>query len=294
MARLTIKWGNPPTGVLNAPVYLAQANGGLTVTGAAIVATDTAHGDQHTRALLGGTYDMGHIGAPPLMAALSRTRDYALVGTGLLRYPPHSMLLPAGVKQLGEIRARPIGIDRRGTCSHSIVRALLAREGMNESQVRIVELGGGLQNLDSIRRAELAAAVLWEPYTTNAIRELGWQIFATGASIWSPSRYCTMIYARRSLVDQAPELVVAVLRAYAGWVRDAQADQEAAAEGVIREMPRLPAEDIRSAIAREAPAWCPDTGLDRSLLERVIGELEVQSVLADGFQLDDVIAPVSV
>ena len=99
------------------------------------------------------------------------------------------MLLPAGVTQLGEIRGQPIGISRRGTCSHNIVRTLLAREGMNESEVRIVELGGGPQNLDSIRRAELAAAVLWEPYTTTAIRELGWEIFATGASMWSPSRY---------------------------------------------------------------------------------------------------------
>jgi hypothetical protein len=30
--------------------------------------------------------------------------------------------------------------------------------------------------------------------------------------------------------------------------------------------------------------------LDRSLIERAIGRPEVQSVLADGFQLDDVIA----
>ena len=59
-----------------------------------------------------------------------------------------------------------------------------------------------------------------------------------------------MIYARRSLVDQAPDLVIAVLRAYAGWVRTAQLDQKAAAERVIREMPMVPAEDIRSAVAR--------------------------------------------
>ena len=80
---------------------------------------------------------------------------------------------------------------------------------------------------------------------------------------------------------------------YAGWVRAAKLDQKSAAERVIREMPTVPAEDIRSAIAREAPAWCPDTSLDRSLLDRAIGELKVQSVLADRFRLDDVIAPLS-
>ena len=293
MSRLTLKWANPPTGVLNAPVYLAHANRRLTVAEAAIVATDTAHGGQHTRALLDGKYDMGHIGAASLLAALSRNRDYVLVGTGLLRYPPHSLLLSAGIKQLAELRGQSIGINRRGTCSHSIVRTLLARAGMNESQIHIVELGGGLKNFDSIRRPELAAAVLWEPFTTTAIRELGWKIFAAGSSVWSPSRYCTMIYARRSLLEQAPDLVVAVLRAYSDWVRAAQLDEKAAAEQVMRKMPMIPAQDIRSAVVREAPDWCPDTSLDRSLLERAIGELEVQSVLAPGFRLDDVIAPVA-
>lgn len=287
---MTLKWGNPPTGVINAPVYFALAKGMLAISEADIVATDTANGSEHARALLDSKFDMGHIGAPPLLAALSRTRDYLLVGTGLLRHPPHSLLLPAGVKGLGEIKGRSIGINRRGTCSHSILRTLLAREGMDESQVLIVEMGGGPQGLDSIRQAGLAAAVLWEPYTTTAIRELGWEIFVAGASVWAPSRYCTMIYARRSLVDQEPDLVVAALRSYAGWVTAAQRDQKGAADQVIREMPTVPAEDILSAIAREAPTWSPDTRLDRSLLDRAIGELEVQSVLSAGFRLDDVIA----
>lgn len=258
--------------------------------GADIVATDTAHGGQHTRALLDGVYDVGHIGPSPLMAALSRTREYALVGTGLLRFPPHSVLLPAGVKQLGAIRNLSIGINRRGTCSHSMVRTLLAREGLRESQVRIVEMGGGLQVLDFIRRAELGAAVLWEPHTATAIRELGWEVFAAGSSVWSPSRYCTMFYARRSLIGEVPDLVGDILRSYADWVKAAKLDQKAAAEQVIREMPAVPPEDIRSAVASEAPAWCPDTSLDRSLLERTLSELEFQSVLANGFRLDDVIA----
>lgn len=293
MSRLTLNWGNPPTSVLNAPVYLAQANGKLTVSDAEIIPNDTPNGDRHTRALLAGQYDMGHIGAPPLMAALSRTRNYMLVGTGLLRYPPHSMLLPAGVKRLGEIRGKAVGINQRGTCSHSILRTLLAREGMDESQVDIVAMGGGLQGLDHIRRGELAAAVLWEPYATTAIRELDWEVFAAGASVWSPSHYCTMIYARRSFVEEIPDLILAVLRSYANWVRAAQLDQPAAAEQLIGRMPMVPPEDIHSAIAREASGWCSDTGLDRGLIERAIGELEVQSVLADGFRLDDVIAPLS-
>lgn len=81
-----------------------------------------------------------------------------------------------------------------------------------------------------------------------------------------------------------------ILRYYAGWVKAGKLDQKAATEKVICEMPAVPPEDIRSAVASEAPAWCPDTSLDRSLLERTLGELEFQSVLANGFRLDDVIA----
>lgn len=287
MSRTTLKWANPPTGVLNAPVYLAQTDGAIRLADADIVVTDTANGSQHTQALVQGRYDMGHIGAPPLMAALSRTREYALVGTGLHRHPPHSMLVADGVGRFGRLRGKPIGINRRNTCSHSIVRTLLAREGMDESDVRLLELGGDIQSLESIR--QLSAAVLWEPYTTTAIRALGWKVFAAGASIWSPSRYCTMLYARRRLLEESPDLVIAVLAAYAGWVRTAQADQEASARAVISRLPRTPAEDVRAGVAREAPAWSSDTSLDHGLLERTVGELEVQSVVSPGFRLDDAI-----
>ena len=289
---MILNWGNPPTGVQNAPVYLARAHGMPTLPGIDIVATDTANGARHARALLHGKFDMGHMGAPSLMAALSRTPDYALVGTGLLRHPPHSMLVPPRVNKLWDLRGQPVGINRRGTCSHSILRTLLAREAMDESQVRVVEVSH-LGSLNSMRQNKLAAAVLWEPYATVAMHELGWKIFAPGASVWSPSRYCTMIYARRSLLDEDRDLVAAVLKSYSSWVRAAQLDLEGAAEQVILELPTVAPEDIRGAIARDAPSWCADTSLDRSLLDRVIGELQIQSMLPDGFRLDDVVAPVS-
>jgi ABC-type nitrate/sulfonate/bicarbonate transport system substrate-binding protein len=292
IAQMILNWGNPPAGVQNAPIYLARAQGVLTLPGIDIVTTDTANGAQHARDLLEGKFHMGHVGAPSLMRALSRTRDYALVGTGLLRHPPHSMLVPADVKKLWDLHGRPVGINRRGTCSHSILRALLAREGMDESQVRVVEMSRR-GSLDSMRQDKLVAAVLWEPYATVAMRELGWKIFASGASVWSASRYCTTIYARRSLLDEHRNIVAAMLKSYSRWVRAAQLDLQCAAEQMILEMPTLPAEDIRIAIARDAPSWCSDTSLDRNLLERAIGELQVQSMLPDGFRLDDVITPVS-
>ena len=290
---MIIKWGNPPTSVLNAPVYLARANRMLALPDVEIVPTDTTSGSQHTRALLDAEFDMGHIGAPPLMAALSRTREYALVGTGLLRHPPHSMLVAVGVKRLSDIAHQPIGINRRGTCSESILRTLLAREGIEEADLRIVEMGSGAKGLNLIRRGELSAAVLWEPFATTALREMGWRMFAAGHSVWSPSRYCTMIYARRSLAERSPELVRRVLHAYANWVQAAQLDLKGTAELVIEKMPAIPPEDIRDAVTREAPTWCADTHLDLSLLLRAMAELEVQTVLPNGFRLDDVIIPLS-
>ena len=286
---MILKWGNPPASVLNAPVYLARAKGMLTLPEVEIVPIDTASGNAHTRALLNGEFDMGHIGAPPLMSALSRTREYALVGTGLLRHPPHSMLVPAEVNQLSEIVNQPIGINRRGTCSHSILRTLLARERINESHLQLVEMGSGAEGLSLIRRGELSGAVLWEPFTTTALREMGWKIFSAGRAIWFPPRYCTMIYARRSLAERSPELVRRVLRAYASWVQAAQLDLDSAAEHVVERMPGIPPEDIRSAIAREAPTWRSDTNLDLGLISRAIAELEVQAVLTENFSLDDAI-----
>lgn len=80
-----------------------------------------------------------------------------------------------------------------------------------------------------------------------------------------------------------------MVTAYAHSVRAAQQDLAAAAAALQERMPHVPPADIESGLRREAPHWSADTSLDLRLLDRVMGELEVQTVVPERFALRDVL-----
>jgi hypothetical protein len=138
-----IRWGNPPTGVHNTPIYLSLQTGTFKVPGVQIEARDNLTGADYTEALVAGTYDMGHIGTPPLFAALVRTQKYQIVGLGLVQYPPFYLMAPASVSSVRDLAGQVVTLNKLRTCPHSIIRTLLRWEGMEEDQVRLATVVEG-------------------------------------------------------------------------------------------------------------------------------------------------------
>lgn len=285
-----IRWGNPPTGLHNTPIYLGLQTGTFSVPGVQIETRDNLTGADYTEALAAGVYDMGHIGAPPLFAALARTREYVVVGQGLVRYPPFYLIAPAHIRSLRELTGQVITLNKLHTCPHSIIRTLLRWEGMTEDQIRLAALVEGDAIVDAIRHGHTAAAVLWEPYVSYVERVLRWKILAEGRTTMTPSNYGILLYARRSLLAEQPEMVQQMSTAYARSVRAAQQDLAAAAKALQERMPHVPPVDIENSLRRETPHWSADASFDFRLLDRVMGELEIQTVVSKRFALRDVLA----
>jgi ABC-type nitrate/sulfonate/bicarbonate transport system substrate-binding protein len=211
----TLRWGNPPSGIHNAPMYLGCKTGTFTLPGVQIETRDNLTGADYTQELLAGGYDMGHIGTPPLFAALTRSQEYTIIGQGLVKYPPFYVMAPATTGSLRELAGQVVSLNKLRTCPHSIIRTLLRWEGMAEDQIQLVSLVEGEAIVESIRRGDSAAAVLWEPYVSYVERVFGWKILAEGRTVMLPSNYGILVYARRSLLAAQPELVRNVLAAYA-------------------------------------------------------------------------------
>ncbi|MDP3766996.1 MAG: hypothetical protein Q8S13_03195 [Dehalococcoidia bacterium] len=85
----SVRWGNPPTGVYNTPIYLGRERGRFGAR-VAVDVRDNRTGADYTEALVAGEFDMGHMGTPPLFAALARTDAYVVVGQGLSGSRPSS------------------------------------------------------------------------------------------------------------------------------------------------------------------------------------------------------------
>ncbi len=284
MSRLLL-WGNPPAGIYNAPVYLGFQKGIFGAAGARIEVRDNLTGADYTRALVAGAYDLGHIGTPPLFAALSQTRQYVLVGIGLVRYPPFYLLVPPGVRSLRDLKGKTFALNKLQTCPHSILRTLLRQEGMGEEEVRIMTLVEGWAMVQAMGREEVEAAVLWEPYVSYVERALGWRVLAEGRKAMVPSNYGFVLYARRLLWQNEPELVREVLASYGRSVRLVRQNPSAAAPLVHEGIPHVALPDVEGALKREVPCWSEDPTLHLSFFSRILQELTLQGVVPQGFEL---------
>ena len=292
MTRETLRWGNPPTGIFNAPVYLGLARGTLGTWGGRVEARDNRTGADYTDALVAGEFDMGHMGTPPLFAALLRTDEYAIVGQGVVRYPCFYVLAPPDVASVKDLTRRAVALNKLRTCPHSIIRTLLRWNGVAERDVELRTLVDGWRINEAIGRAEVAAAVNWEPYVSQAERVHGWRVLADGRTVIVPSNYGFFLYARRRLIAGEPGVVRRMVEDYGACVRYAMEHLDEAAATLYGRLPNILPEDVDRAIRRDAPNWTSDTSLDRAFLGVVLEELRAQGIIPADFSAAPYLATV--
>jgi NitT/TauT family transport system substrate-binding protein len=260
--------------------------------GIRLEATDNPTGADSRRAIAAGAFDAGHGGAPNVLGALARTDGMKVVGTGLVRFAPFSLVARPEVESVRGLAGRPVTINKRNTCSHGVLRAALSRESMEERDVRLAEAGDGGAIVRAVRGGATDAAVLWEPWVSHVVRADGWRILVEGRTALRPSGYAVLIYASRTLLEARPAAVAGLLDAYRECVSRAQADPGRAAAAVGARMPGMPAQDLEAGMRREAVHWTPDPRLDEALLARVVAELRSQGVVPAAFDVSGVLARV--
>lgn len=283
--REQLRWGNPPSGIYSSPIYLGLQTGSFSCPDIEIYSKDNLTGADYTEALVEGSYDMGHMGTPPLFAALQRTDEYVIVGQGVLKYPAFYLVAHPSISTIGDLLDKDVALNKFRTCPHSIVRTLLRQEGMNEDEVRLFEASDAPSMVEAIKNGKTAAAVLWEPYVSHVVRVYGWHVLAEGQQVILPPDYGFMLYARRAFAAAKPEIVKHVVAAYGQSVRAAQQNLPAAVTATKQYMPQIPVEDLKASLDREAAYWSSDTAIDEKLLSDVLAELKLQAVIPYDFQV---------
>lgn len=131
----TLHWGNSPVGTYTAPVFLGIARGIFGPPGVRVETTENLTGADSTEAVVAGRFDMGHLGSPPLFAALARTDEYVIVGQAIMRSPCFYVVAAPGICSVRQLRGKTVALNKLRTCPHSIIRTLLRWEGMGEGDV---------------------------------------------------------------------------------------------------------------------------------------------------------------
>jgi len=283
---LTLHWGNPPTGTYNAPIHLGLQRGAFGSPDLLIETRDNRNGAEYTQALLSGQFDMGHIGTPPLFAALAETDAYVIVGQGVVRYPCFWVVAPPEISSANELVGKSIGLNKRQTCSHSIIRTLLSWEGLTEADIDLRIFGDYANITEAIGTQGLAAAVLCEPHVSFTERVYGWRVLVEGRRVIDPSNFGICIYAKRTLLEERPDLVARLVEDYGNCVQYAIDHMDQAADALDGCFPGFLAEDIKKAIQRDTPNWTSDVTVDKDFLGTVLTELKSQEIVPAKFALD--------
>ncbi len=284
--RQALHWGNPPNGTYNAPIHLGLQRDAFGSPDLLIDTRDNRNGAEYTQALLAGEFDMGHIGTPPLFAALAETDAYVIVGQGVVRHPCFWVVAPPEISSVSDLIGKPVGLNKRRTCSHSIIRTLLNWEGLTETDIDLRILGDYVNITEAIGTQGLAAAVLCEPHVSFAERVYGWRVLIEGRRVIDPSNFGICVYARRTLVEERPDLVARVVQDYGNCVQYAVDHMEQAADALDGRFPGFLVEDIEQAIRRDTPNWTSDVTVDEEFLGVVLIELKSQEVVPGDFALD--------
>ncbi len=265
-------------------VFLGQAKGIFHVPGSELTLFENLTGADYTEELVKGTFDMGTCGTPPLMAALERTDAYAVVGTSNSNFPPFYLIATESIQGVEALDGKVIAINKFSTCPDSIIRHVLTNAGVLLGNVKIVALVTPPKFIEAIVHNEIHAAMLWEPWVSYVERVFNWHVVVDCPKVIQPSNWAHLLYVRRSILNDRPDLVRDYISVYQKSIEYAKNNMH---ELLSLDYPvdYVTAEDIEKAVKREVPLWNTNTVFDKVIAETAERDLKNQKMISVAFSL---------
>jgi NitT/TauT family transport system substrate-binding protein len=203
--------------------------GGPNIDGVAIVAA--------------GRFEVGQVSSSPSnMLAVSQDLPIKVFAVGLQQHPYTFFSLKKNpIRTPQDMVGKKIGIQSTGMV---LLRALLAKNKINEKDVNIIPIGN---DLTPVLTGQVDAATGWQT-NTSALKPLGpdrvdLRLWDTGVRL-----YALPYYATTQTLASKPEVLQRFLRATTrGWAYTNK-NRDAAVDLLVKEYPNLVREDERLAL----------------------------------------------
>jgi ABC-type nitrate/sulfonate/bicarbonate transport system substrate-binding protein len=163
-----------------------------------------------------GQLQMGEIGSPPGVTAISRGACFKVVGSGLRRKAHMYFGARPGLNSWEELKGKRIGMLSRGSCPEWFVRAMLVARGLDPENhlIYVGLLDEYPRIIEVMKEGRIDAGIMVEP--NMAMGETQGVINCWGAVYDEPTlpSFQWIIHvARPEFINRQPELLRAVLRA---------------------------------------------------------------------------------
>ena len=164
----SIRLGLISEGTNTWPVYAAQAQKFFEREGLTVDVRVIGSSVEQQQALIAGVVDVGFQQPDHVVRAVER-------GLDLFVFAPHghapdlTLVGAPDVRTIADLRGRAIAVDGARTGYALLLRRLLRRNGLGDSDVVFREIGGSQERFDAMKQGAAAATLLNPPFDANLL-----------------------------------------------------------------------------------------------------------------------------
>ncbi len=260
------------------PIYVAQDKGFFAREGLTVNVKPTPSSGYQMSNLIAGKYQIAGTAVDNLIAYQEGQGTAKVEGKVDLvtimggSSTELSLLALPSIKTIGELKGKEFALDSLSTGYAFVLRKMLEKNGLQPSDYTFVAVGGTRERLEALKSGKMAAALITEPFTTQA-RKDGFTYL--GEAVESVGRYQASVQiANRDWAKANEATVVAYIRALLSgieWVYDPANKAEATKilAGRIN-IPEASAAPTIEGITKGRAALDPKGKLDEEGLRNVI------------------------
>ena len=130
-------------------------------------------------------------------------------------------VVPKGsdIKTAEDFKGKKIAIDEVGGTPHQVASVWLEKAGISAKQqdgeVTFLPFSDGNLALEALKSGQIDVAALWDPLGSIAEKSGEFEVvFDLATDPTFAGKYCCFLYASTKVIDEQPEKVAALLRAY--------------------------------------------------------------------------------
>ena len=272
--RIPFTWGHANHGGQHDwPFLMALDRGFFADQGIDLSIRVVPGGDALARAMGRGEIDLGRMGTPPFLQAVGNGSfaDGRIVASSVIGNLDHFLLVVRPeITDLAQLRGRTVGVLSRGSCDGHLMRMLLTRAGLDpDRDVRYRELWSQYETLDGMASGELSAQLMVEPLVAMG-EAAGVLRVVEPASVAEPHFQWGLLVARAAFVEQQPDLLRRLVRAYLRGVRYCVQHPAALRALLLRQPVAYDPAVLDRALTRTLPIWNTTGAVDVPGLQRAI------------------------
>lgn len=250
-------------GLANIPLLAGTAQGFFAREGIAVEIQRTPSSQAQRAALLEGTAEIAHASFDDAVSGVEDAgADFVTFMGGDGGFQAFYGRPP--VARLADLRGRVVAVDDPETGYALVLRAMLRRVGLHETDYELRPVGSTDKRFEAIQREGSLAAAMFAPPYSVFVEDLGWRRLGTTPELLGPYQG-TVGFCRRAWLQENRDLLIRYVRAYLRalrWALD-PANRPAVAREVtasLRVSPALGDRVVAPAFA--AGGLAPDAAFD--------------------------------